>query len=70
MLTIAERKAADRSLEKVIKWYEDGKIIETEYQKVQELYDALSGPADVHYLMGIVRSIEQNVTKDTTEAGF
>ena len=69
-LTIAERKAADRSLEKVVKWYEDGKIVESEYQKVQELYDALSNPADVHYLMGIVRNIEQNVTKGSTEAGF
>lgn len=69
-LTIAEKKAADRSMEKVIKWYEEGKIVETEYQKVKELYDALSSPADVHFLMGTVRNIEQNVTKDSTEAGF
>lgn len=69
-LTIAEKKAADRSMEKVIKWYEEGKIVETEYQKVKDMYDAVSNPADVHYLMGTVRNIEQNVTKGTTEAGF
>lgn len=68
-LSVSERKAADKAFEQIVQFYEDGSIVETEYQKVREIYDGLSSTADVHVLMGMVRQIKADMNKGK-EGGF
>lgn len=68
-LSVSERKAADKAFEQIVQFYEDGSIVETEYQKVKEIYDGLSSTADVHILMGMVRQIKADMNKGK-EGGF
>lgn len=68
-LSVSERKAADKAFEQIVQFYEDGSIVETEYQKVKEIYDGLSSTADVHVLMGMVRQIKADMNKGK-EGGF
>ena len=68
-LSVSERKAADKAFEQIVQFYEDGSVVETEYQKVKEIYDGLSSTADVHVLMGMVRQIKADMNKGK-EGGF
>lgn len=69
-LTVAENKAKENSMETVIKWLEDGKIIQSQYDEIKSFYDSIVDSSGVTALMRMVRTMKNDINSKNTEVGF
>ena len=63
VLTIAEKKAVANSVETATKWLEEGKIIESQFEKIKNMADSIKDSAGVYEIISEIRTLKKDAEK-------